>query len=128
MGLPAPVAVWPPRAELVWSGAVAVYEVMGDPPSEAGGLKGTGAEALPAVAATLAGGPGTVAGARAIPMGAETPVSGPDTEAVGATFPFAPLANTFTELNRSSVTYTMPEGSSAKPCTPPKRVAGPAIV
>ncbi len=54
IGLPVPVAVWPPVL-------VTVYPVIGLPPLD-GAEKETVAEALPAVATTLAGAPGAVAG------------------------------------------------------------------
>ena len=54
MGEAAPVALRAPQ--------VAVYEVIGEPPLEAGGAKKTVACAFPAVAATDGGAPGTVAG------------------------------------------------------------------
>ena len=54
--VPAPVAVMPPGLD------VTVYEVMGLPPFEAGGVKVTVACAFPAVAVTPVGAPGTVAG------------------------------------------------------------------
>jgi hypothetical protein len=41
---------------------VAVYEVMGEPPLEAGGANATVASALPAVALRIVGAPGTPAG------------------------------------------------------------------
>ena len=41
---------------------VAVYEVIGDPPLDAGGVKAIVACALPAVALTIVGAPGTAAG------------------------------------------------------------------
>ena len=45
--------------------AVTVYPVIGDPPSEDGGAQVTVAWALPAVAETLVGAPGTVIGVTA---------------------------------------------------------------
>ena len=42
---------------------VTLYEVIGLPPFEAGAVQETEAEALPAVAVTAVGAPGTVAGA-----------------------------------------------------------------
>ena len=56
MGLDAPEAVMLPGVD------VTVYEVMGLPPFEAGGVKLTVACALPAVAVPIVGAPGTVAG------------------------------------------------------------------
>ena len=56
IGDAAPLATKPPGAD------VAVYEVIGDPPFEAGGVKVTAACALPAAATTSVGGPGTAAG------------------------------------------------------------------
>jgi hypothetical protein len=55
MGELVPVPVKPP-GELV-----TVYPVMGDPPLEAGAVKLTVAEALPAVAVTPVGEPGRIA-------------------------------------------------------------------
>jgi hypothetical protein len=57
-GLAAPLAVWPPFAGLVASVAVTVYEVIADPPSEAGGDQDTVADPFPAAALTPAGEPG----------------------------------------------------------------------
>ena len=56
MGLDVPVAVLPPGF------AVTLYEIMGLPPSEVGGVKVTVAWAFPAVAVPIVGAPGTVAG------------------------------------------------------------------
>ena len=54
IGLDVPVDVLPPGFE------VTVYETMGLPPLEAGGVKMTIACAFPAIAATPVGAPGTV--------------------------------------------------------------------
>ena len=51
-----PLALMPPGAD------VTVYDVIGEPPFEAGGVKVTVACALPAVAMPIVGGPGTAAG------------------------------------------------------------------
>ncbi len=56
IGLDAPAPVFPPGFE------VAVYPVIGLPPSEAGGVKATVAWPLPAVALPMVGAPGTPAG------------------------------------------------------------------
>lgn len=56
MGEEEPVAVIPPGEE------VTLYPVIGDPPSLAGAVKVTEAEALAAVAVPIVGAPGTVAG------------------------------------------------------------------
>jgi len=56
MGEEDPVPVIPPGED------VTVYTVMADPPSLAGAVKETDAEAFPAVAETPVGAPGTVAG------------------------------------------------------------------
>ena len=56
MGEPAPPALVPPGED------VTVYEVIGEPPFEAGGVNVTVACALPAVAMPIVGGPGTAAG------------------------------------------------------------------
>ena len=56
MGEAAPLAVTPPGEE------VTVYEVIGAPPSEAGGANATTACPLPAAAMALVGAPGTVSG------------------------------------------------------------------
>ena len=61
-GLPVPVAVCPPLPGVVWSVAVTVYPVTGLPPSLAGGVNDTDADALPAVADPITGAPGTVNG------------------------------------------------------------------
>ena len=53
MGEAAPVALRAPQ--------VAVYEVIGEPPLEAGGVNETAACAFPAVAVPIVGAPGTVA-------------------------------------------------------------------
>jgi len=55
IGLDPPEAVTPPGVE------VTVYEVIGLPPSDAGGLKLTVAWPLPAVAVAPVGAPGAVA-------------------------------------------------------------------
>jgi hypothetical protein len=72
IGLAVPVAVWPPEDE------VTVYEVIGLPPLEAGGVKLTVACAFPATAVTLVGAPGTVACVvvvkAAVPLGVPSPV------------------------------------------------------
>ena len=47
---------------------VTVYEVIGLPPFEAGAVQETEAEALPAVAVTAVGAPGTVAGATGVTL------------------------------------------------------------
>ncbi len=62
IGPAAALAVWPPLAGVVRSVAVTVYEEMAEPPLEAGGVKATTAEALPAVAVPMVGAPGRVAG------------------------------------------------------------------
>ena len=51
-----PLAVRPPGED------VAVYEVIGEPPVDAGGVKVTVACEIPAVAVPIVGGPGTAAG------------------------------------------------------------------
>ncbi len=56
MGLDAPEDVIPPGLE------VTVYDVIGEPPLEAGAVKLTVACALPAVAMTPVGAPGTARG------------------------------------------------------------------
>ena len=56
IGLDDPVAVMPPGFDFT------VYDRIGLPPSDAGGVKLTVACALPAVAVTPVGAPGTVAG------------------------------------------------------------------
>jgi hypothetical protein len=56
IGLPAPDAESPPGLE------VTVYEIIGFPPSEAGGMKLTVAWAFPAIAVTPVGAPGTPTG------------------------------------------------------------------
>ena len=58
--VPATVALAPAGLE------VTVYEVMALPPSLAGAVQETVAEALPAVAVTAVGAPGTVAGATGV--------------------------------------------------------------
>ena len=72
IGLAVPVAVLPPGDE------VTVYEVIGLPPLEAGGLKLTVACAFPAVAVTSSGLLAHVAGAvgvkAAVPSGVPSPV------------------------------------------------------
>ena len=62
---PAKVAVWvEPPVVTVWPPGLAVilYPVIDEPPVDAGALQLTEASALPAVAVTLMGAPGTVAG------------------------------------------------------------------
>ena len=56
IGEAAPLAMMPPGDE------VAVYEVIADPPFEAGGVNATVACPLPAVAMPIVGAPGTAAG------------------------------------------------------------------
>ena len=56
IGDPAELALMPPGFD------VAVYEVIGEPPSDAGGVNVTVACALPAVAVPMVGAPGTAAG------------------------------------------------------------------
>jgi len=51
-----PLAVKPPGDD------VAVYDVIGEPPFEAGGVNATVASESPAAAAPITGAPGTVAG------------------------------------------------------------------
>ena len=53
-GEPAPVALSAPQ--------VTRYDVMGEPPFDAGGVNATSARPLNALAATIVGAPGTVAG------------------------------------------------------------------
>ena len=60
--VPATVALAPAGLE------VTVYEVMALPPLLAGALQETDAEALPAVAVTAVGAPGTVAGATGVTL------------------------------------------------------------
>ena len=60
--VPATVALAPAGLE------VTVYEVMALPPSLAGAVQETDAEALPAVAETAVGAPGTVAGATGVTL------------------------------------------------------------
>jgi len=56
MGDAGPLALMPPGE------AVAVYDVIGEPPLEAGGVNVTVACVFPAVAVPIVGGPGTAAG------------------------------------------------------------------
>ena len=56
MGDPEPLTAIPPGEE------VAVYEVIGEPPFEAGGVNATDACALPPVAVPMVGVPGTLKG------------------------------------------------------------------
>ena len=56
----------PPVAAAVESVAVTLYEVMAEPPLEAGAVKATVARVLPAVALTVVGRPGTVFGTTAL--------------------------------------------------------------
>jgi hypothetical protein len=59
------------------STAVIVYPVIGDPPSEVGGVQLTLAVALPAVATPIAGAPGTVAAGPLHGVGSSGPTLGP---------------------------------------------------
>ena len=56
MGEPGPLALMPPGDD------VTVYDVIGDPPLEAGGVNLTVACPLPGVAAPIVGAPGTAPG------------------------------------------------------------------
>jgi hypothetical protein len=62
MGDPAELALMPPGFD------VAVYEVIDEPPSDAGGAKVTVACALPAVAVPMTGAPGTPGGATGVTL------------------------------------------------------------
>ena len=64
IGLDEPVAVSPPLAGVVRSAATTLNDVIVEPPSLAGGVNATVAEAFPAVGTPMTGAAGAVAAAR----------------------------------------------------------------
>ena len=83
--LPATFTV--PTSAPVPSSALTVYEVIGAPPSDAGGVQVTVAAESPAVAAPIVGAPGTVADGPPHGVGSSGPTAGPMADPVVAPSP-----------------------------------------
>ena len=103
IGEPAPLALMPPGVD------VAAYDVIAEPPLEAGGVNVTVACALPAAAVPIVGGPGTAAGVTLLEGADAGPVPAA-LVAVTVNVYAVPLVSPLTMIGEAAPLVAMPPG------------------